>query len=96
MQVSLQKIFQSFLDNYIKIHFEISNHTTGLTTNTLKNKEKFTVSKHSHTITHWFYDELGKNFEEYHIVKIRGNIEIQKEYKTIMKFSCPTEPLTLK
>lgn len=95
MQVSLQKIFKSFLDSYIKIHFEISNNATGLTTNTT-NKERFTVSKHSHTITHWFYDELGKNFEEYQIVKNRGNIEIQKEHKTVMKFSCPTEPLTLK
>lgn len=95
MQVSLKKIFQSFLDNYIKIHFDIKINHNGLITNKSE-KGKFTLSKHSKTITHWFTDKYGENFEEYNIVRKNGLIEIKKEQTTIMRFSCPTEPLTLK
>jgi hypothetical protein len=93
MQVSLKKIFSSFLDNYIKIHFDIKENQYGLTTSN-SDKGKFTLSKHSKTITHWFTDEYGKNFEEFQIVRNNGNIEIQKKQQIVMKFSCPTEPLT--
>lgn len=94
MKVSLKKIFKCFLDDYIKVHFDIKQNHHGLTTN-YSNNEKYTLSKHSKTITHWFTDEHGNNFEEFEIVRLHGNIEIQnKNKKTLMKFSCPTEPLT--
>lgn len=95
MQVSLKKIFQSFLDNYIKIHYEIKENHIGLST-TVKNKQKYTLSKHSHTITHWFNDDYGKTFVEYKIVRENGFILIKKDNQAIMKFSCPNEPLTFK
>jgi hypothetical protein len=95
MQVSLKQIFESFLQNYVKVHFQIKQNHFGFSSS-LNNHEKYTISKHSLSITHWYEDIHGKTFEEFKIVKDKGNIEIKKENKTLMKFSCKTEPLVIK
>lgn len=99
MQVSYKQILQSFLDNYIKVHFEIRANKFGFETKSSINETgKFTISKHSRSITHWFKSETGKSFVEYKIEKDKGNILVvdKTKEKVLIKFSCKTEPLTIK
>lgn len=103
MLVSTKKIFQSFLNDYVKVHFEIQNTKIGFQTkNSLYDVHgKYTFSKHSMSITHWFNTNEGKDFEEFKVEKDKGNILITSgtegvNKKILMKFSCKTEPLSIK
>jgi hypothetical protein len=102
MIVSAKKIFQSFLNDYVKVHFEIQHTKIGLQTqNSLYHAYgKYTFSKHSMCITHWFNTDAGKEFEEFKIEKNNGDILVtsvkEGNKKILMKFSCKTEPLTIK
>lgn len=98
MKVSLKTILKNFIDNYVKVDLEIRKNKIGFETilSGNENHGKYTISKHSKCITHWFYDEHGKSFEEFQLVKDKGNILIQNKHnKTLIKFSCPTEPLII-
>lgn len=95
MKVSIEKIFKSFLENYVKIHFDIKHYRGGLITTNSSNNKRYTISKHSKCITYWFKDDGVEKFEEFKIMKDKGNLIIKKKDKVVMSFSCPTEPLLI-
>lgn len=103
MKVSYKQILKSFIENYVKVPFHIKASTIGFeTSNSLYDTHgKYTVSKNSNSITHWYCNDGGKDFTEYNIEKDgKGNINITSgiegvNKKILMKFSCKTEPLTI-
>jgi hypothetical protein len=87
----------------VNVHSEIRANKHGFQTSESLYSQtgRYSVSKHSMTITRWYYDRHGKEFEEFKIEQHMGKLLITKgdeklnNKKVLMEFKHPTEPLIL-